>query len=101
MYWSRHFTDLLIMLSGGLFTTTISFAALWIRARERAVRAEALNEGRGVQAPQYNLSPAIDAIAMEVERIGEGQRFLTKVLSEQQQQNLRLPQRAPGSITPH
>jgi hypothetical protein len=45
------------------------------------------------------VSPAIDAIAMEVERIGEGQRFLTKVIAEQRPNPMS--QRPIGSITPH
>jgi hypothetical protein len=37
---------------------------------------------------------AIDSIAVEVERISEGQRFTTKLLSERQQQQA-LPPRQP------
>jgi hypothetical protein len=33
------------------------------------------------------LEQAVDAIALEVERISEGQRFTTKLLSEQARQN--------------
>jgi hypothetical protein len=43
---------------------------------------------------------ALDAIAEEVERIGEGQRFLTRIMSEQANR-AALPQRAPGVTTPH
>ena len=83
-YWAKHITDLLILASGGLFSTTVTFAALWIRARERAVRAESLLDGvRMGTARSDTTGPALDAIAEEVERIGEGQRFLTRVMSEQ------------------
>lgn len=91
-----------LLSSTVLFATTIGFAIAWVRARERATRAEAFMEGLRSNQPLQNQgsSLAIDAIAMEVERIGEGQRFLTKVLSEQQAS--RLPQqRSVGSITPH
>jgi hypothetical protein len=101
MYWARHLTDLLILASGGLFTTTVAFAALWVRARERAVRAESLLEGARIGAARPDSSGiALDAIAEEVERIGEGQRFLTRVMSEQANRGA-LPSRQPGSITPH
>ena len=84
-----------------MFTTTLGFAIAWIRARERAVRAEAMLSGvRPAMASGPDLAPALDAIAFEVERIGEGQRFLTRVLSNQQQPDA-LIKRPVGSITPH
>ena len=74
MYWQIHFRDLVVMAVGGLSLTTVAFAGLWVRARERAVRAESLLEGArlGV-ARSDNSGLALDAIAEEVERIGEGQ----------------------------
>jgi hypothetical protein len=43
----------------------------------------------------------VEATALEVERIGEGQRFTTKLLQERGVQPVA-PQRLPGqSITPH
>ncbi|MEO8622640.1 MAG: hypothetical protein ABI625_16335 [bacterium] len=42
---------------------------------------------------------ALDAIALEVERISEAQRFTTKVLSERP--GAMLPVRSAKSITPH
>ena len=47
------------------------------------------------------MSPALDAIAEEVERIGEGQRFLTRIMSEQANRASLASPRAAGSITPH
>jgi hypothetical protein len=101
MYWANHLKDLLVLACGGLFTTTIGFATLWVRSRERAVRAESLLEGARLGAARSDTSGlALDAIAEEVERIGEGQRFLTRVMSEQANR-AALPSRTPGSITPH
>ena len=97
-----HFTTSWSSLCGaGLFASTVGFAALWVRARERATRAESLLEGDADDGRARRSSTvALDAIAEEVERIGEGQRFLTRVMSEQANR-AALPQRAPGSITPH
>jgi hypothetical protein len=97
----RHLPELLFMASCGLGATTLIFAALWVRARERAVRAEGMMAGmRSGMAPQLGLEPAIDAIATEVERIGEGQRFLTKIIADRG--NTALPSRKDyGSNTPH
>jgi hypothetical protein len=55
------------------------------------------------------LEEAIDSIAIEVERIGEGQRFATKLLSERPEPVVNRPapastpsvRKAPGTITPH
>ena len=101
MYWINHMRDLMVLALGGLFTTSVAFAALWMKARERAVRAESLLEGARLGTTRTDSSGiALDAIAEEVERIGEGQRFLTRVMSEQANR-AALPSRAPGSITPH
>jgi hypothetical protein len=98
MFHIRHMAELLFLLAGGLFTTTIGFAALWVRARERAARAESLLEGMRMGGRADSTSPALDAIAEEVERIGEGQRFITRIMSEQGRGSLS---RSPGSVTPH
>jgi hypothetical protein len=37
------------------------------------------------------MEQAIEAVAVEVERISEGQRFVTKVLGERERESLRLP----------
>lgn len=101
MYWMNHMRDLVVLALGGLFTSTAVFAGLWVRARERAVRAESLLEGARFGATRPDSSGlALDAIAEEVERIGEGQRFLTRVMSEQANRGA-LPSRQPGSVTPH
>jgi hypothetical protein len=43
------------------------------------------------------LEHAVDAIALEVERIGEGQRFVTKILSETRQRGEAVPIKNTGS----
>src|SRR5215203_2519107 len=96
-----HLAELLALASTGLFFTTIGFAGLWIRARERATRAESLLEGMRMGGRGDSTSPALDAIAEEVERIGEGQRFLTRIMSEQANPGELARPRTPGSVTPH
>ena len=45
---------------------------------------------------------AVESIALEVERIGEGQRFVTKLLHERAiPLSSGFPERSSGSITPH
>ena len=95
-----HFMQLVALGGAGLFASTIGFAALWIRAKDRATRAESLLEGMRMMGARDGGNFALDAIAEEVERIGEGQRFLTRIMSEQANR-AALPQRAPGVTTPH
>jgi hypothetical protein len=51
------------------------------------------------------IEQAVESIAVEVERIGEAQRFTTKLLAERQPDAIArmaaLPRREPGTITPH
>src|SRR5215207_9623442 len=96
-----HVAELVALACTGLFFTTIGFAGLWIRARERATRAESLLEGMRMSGQGNSTSPALDAIAEEVERIGEGQRFLTRIMSEQVTHGERSRPRTPGIVTPH
>ena len=60
--------------------------------------AEPLDDAR-----LQRIEQALDAIAMEVERLGEGQRFVTKVLAEHRPE-LPAPEATPQrgrSVTPH
>ena len=42
------------------------------------------------------IEQAVDAMAIEVERIAEGQRFVTRLMSEQAQERVALPLRNDG-----
>ena len=97
----NHLAELFAIVTVGLFGSTIGFAALWIRARDRATRAESLLEGLRLGGRTDSMSPALDAIAEEVERIGEGQRFITRIMSESVNRAELARPRTPGTITPH
>lgn len=75
---------LMLVVTPTLLASTIGFAVAWVRARERALRAENTNRigGREEPASVARVEQALGAVAVEVERIGEHQRYLTKVLSE-------------------
>jgi hypothetical protein len=99
----------LLVLSNGVWCTiTFTLGVLWIRARERAIRAGADTQPVKVKAKEMpeieHLMNAVDAIAVEVERISEAQRFTTKVLVERNE-NAAAVKRAIGTpervITPH
>jgi len=100
--------------AGGIALVT-GLVSAWIGARigaRRAVR-QAWEDTAGKQVARTEehlaeLGRAIDAIAIEVERISEAQRYSAKLMTEQQQQQRRVPgrlppdaDRTPNQITPH
>jgi hypothetical protein len=103
MIRDRELVVILFLMSFTLFSTTLGFAIAWIRARERALRAE--GRARPLESSvstQDRLERAVDAIALEVERISEGQRFVTRLLAEggrERQSPHRLDR--PREVTPH
>jgi hypothetical protein len=58
----------------------VSITRAWVRRLESAPREP--NQLPEVNARLERMEQAIDSIAIEVERISEGQRFTTKLLSE-------------------
>jgi hypothetical protein len=68
---------LVVMLIGGRIRR-------WRRRGERGAAGDARDSGRpaGPDPRIDRLAHAVDAIAVEVERIGEGQRFVTQLLAD-------------------
>ena len=65
--------------------TTIRTVVLAVMGRRRDV-GEKNSITSAADARLSRLEQAVDAIAVEIERISEGQRFTTKLLSEQARQ---------------
>ena len=66
----------------GLVCGTVMFVSiigLWMRRRSDPVPRDGL---RNIEARLGEMQQAIDSIAVEVERVSEGQRFATKLLAE-------------------
>jgi hypothetical protein len=90
------------VFSGGallLFPFVIVLARqLWLRGSRRV----SLDPEKSPRLQR--IEEAVEAIALEVERIGEAQRFTTKLLAERQPEAMpRVPaaRKEPGVITPH
>lgn len=72
------------MVASGLLASTVGFGIAWFRARDRAIRAEAVLKTIPAQydAERFDrLDLAVDTIAVELERISEAERFQTKLLT--------------------
>jgi hypothetical protein len=99
---------LLFGVAGGIALVT-GLVSAWIGAYVGARRAarktllEAIEESpaRVTAARMNELVQAVDAIAVEVERISEAQRFTARLLAERQAPQPPLSRRDPGVITPH
>ena len=89
-----------------LGAAAIGFAVAWVRTREKLIRAQSgeINDGN-VAERLGRVEHAIDAVALEVERIGEMERFSAKLLAARQEDAERVgsllrPQEG-RVITPH
>ena len=100
----------LIILGVAFFPVTLTLTTLWLAARRRAERAERIVHelaiapalrGEHAGAASAQLGQAIDAIAVEVERISEGQRFTARLLSERRDGLVAPSATPPRVITPH
>src|SRR4051812_48994001 len=91
----------------GVLCAAVGFSVAWIRARDRvrwlegkgAPRAADATDARNAADRTDRLERAMDAIALEVERIAEHQRFIGKVISERP--NVPRAEAPPRVITPH
>ena len=80
-----------------LFPLTIAYARrLW---RRGAVAVSAIPHE--LMDRLTRLDQAVDSIAVEVERIGEGQRFVTRVLTDRPVEPIAIPQRAAAPDQGH
>ena len=101
---------LLLFGAAGAIALTCGFVGAWIGAfigARRAARRTVLEVVRA-QAPAEvsearltRLMDAVDAIALEVERISEAQRFSARLLAERHAPPPPVSHREPGAITPH
>lgn len=95
---ANHLIDLLSAACLTMFASNVLLLVLWVRAREQAIR-ERLPHRTSDERIEH-LVNAVDAIAIEVERVSEGQRFTTQLLAQgpRAAEPRRVPERV---ITPH
>jgi hypothetical protein len=90
-----------IIVGMGCLTGVVTTWIKW-RGRRSVASPELMSRLDEINARMSQLDNAVDTIAVEVERITEGQRFVSRVLAERTP-TAALPDRAktPGSTTPH
>lgn len=78
-----HGPEILVPLGFFAMVTAIAIGVPYVRAVARRMERESRSPGvtPDVTARLERMEQAIDSIAVEVERISEGQRFTTKLLS--------------------
>lgn len=82
----------------------VIFARMWFKHKEKMITLSGTaSSNPALEARLARIEEAVDTIAVEIERMGEGQRFVTKLLSDRSAQ---LPEasKSPGSgrvTTPH
>ena len=76
--------DIVIPIAGMTMIVLLSLGIPFVRALARRWERESLQPKvpTEVMARLERIEQAVDAVAIEVERISEGQRFTTKLLSE-------------------
>ncbi|MCC6771265.1 MAG: hypothetical protein IT360_08645 [Gemmatimonadaceae bacterium] len=75
--------ELFVPLGAFAMITTIVLSVLRYKERIRSADRESLSPGGGETPMRLErIEQAIEAMAIEVERISEGQRFVTKLLAE-------------------
>jgi len=98
MFNDTDLINFLLVATGVLSTSTVVLGVLWLRSRERVLRMRLAQENPdAVREDVTHLVQAVDAIAIEVERISEAQRFTALTLAERSGSR-RVSERV---ITPH
>lgn len=82
-------------------TATVAIVKMWLTHKEKMAALSGPKESPSLlDARLERVENAVESIAIEVERVSEGQRFVTKILSERARE---LPVASPRErvITPH
>jgi hypothetical protein len=93
----------------GMITTPLSIGLLaaWLSARKEARLREELMREMRYQAPERGadarrLQETVESLAVEIERLGEGQRFTARLLADRANADRHIGAGSPPrTITPH
>jgi len=83
----------------------VVFMRMWFKHKEKMTTLTgSTTSNAALEARLAKIEEAVDTIAVEMERMGEGQRFVTKLLTDRTAQQLPDGQKNGGSgrvTTPH
>jgi hypothetical protein len=78
----------------------VVFFRMWFKHKERmATLTGAAQSNPMLEARLMRIEEAVETIAVEIERMGEGQRFVTKLLAEKTAQLAEPPKNGGGRVT--
>jgi hypothetical protein len=79
-----------VVICGTVVATVGAFVAIGVSARLLLMRAKRQSDRPSLDKDDrlHHLEQAVDAIAIEIERISEAQRFQTKLLSDRERESL-------------
>lgn len=102
MAWVSDTVFSMLVIASILFgASTIGFAVAWMRARERAIRAESRIERLPAGETRIELlEQSMENVAEEVGRIAEGQQFMSRVMMERADRDRENRMRAARVPTP-
>jgi hypothetical protein len=85
--------DIVIPIAGMLMIIILAIGVPLVRALGRRWESEARTPRRDPESAERlaHIEQAIDAMAVEIERISEGQRFVTRLLSDKTPERAALP----------
>jgi hypothetical protein len=89
-----------LSLFGSVAYTVSAIAKAAVAHRKEGGKLERESSPSLIDARLARIEQAVEAIALEVERISEGQRFTTRLLSEQSRPAPKPLQRQASSNTP-
>lgn len=91
--------EIVIPLAGMMMIIVLAIGVPLVRAMGRRWESEAKHPRGDPEWAQRlaHIEQAIDAMAVEIERISEGQRFVTRLLSDRPQERVALPQESSSS----
>ena len=99
---------LLLFGAAGAFSLAFGVAGAWIgawlgsrKANRRALEELARANARELEARMTGVTQQLELVALEVERMSEGHRYMAKVLADRAAGQLPPRRRDAGSATPH
>ncbi len=81
MHSGQIFVIIIVALVGLAFTLS-AFAGAWASTRKRQASSDAPPQLNALEARLARMEEAIESVAVEMERVAEGQRFTARLLSE-------------------